>query len=641
MRSHRLEILISLGLVAMTILSFGRVLGSDFEFLNFDDYDYVKNNPEVQSGLSAHGFQWTMTTTKAFNWHPLTWLSLQLDARIYGLDPRGFHLTNLLLHTANSVLWFLLLLRLTGAVWRSAAVAAFFAVHPLHVESVAWIAERKDVLSTLFWILTIWAYHSYVGRPGWARYGLVVLAYALGLLSKPMLVTLPCVLLLLDYWPLNRWGKGEGERGRAEAVDSASLPPSPSPLPPWFVLLEKGPLFLLAAFSCVKTVQAQERLTKTLEQFPFSVRLMNVMMAYVSYLEKMFWPSGLGAYYPHPGDELSPGLALAASLLLAVITIVVVANPRRRPFLFVGWFWYLGTLVPVIGLVQVGLQFMADRYTYVPMIGVGIMLAWGLPELLARWCNPRIVLVPVIGALLAACMAATWFQVGYWKNSVALWERTLAVTPAHPLLHLYLGKTYQEQNRTEEAMVQFAAVVAVKPNSPEAHTHLGVYFQGQGKLDQAVDHFAAAVRSNPEVAELHEYLGRALVQRGNYVQAFEQFQAALQLEPSNSRYWHNLARLSWSLATQQDPQRRNGYLALQYARLICQATQDQQPEYLDILAASLAEVGQFNEAAQTAKKALALAQATQRQNLTGPIEARIRLYETGKPFREEPKAVSP
>ena len=379
----------------------------DHQFINFDDDLYVTENLPIQDGLSLRGLVWAFTTTHASFWHPMTWLSLMLDSQLYGLNPARFHLTNLLLHLANTLLLFLWLNRTTRALGASFLVAALFALHPLHVESVAWVTERKDVLSTFFWMLTMWAHVWYVEGPGVGRYLLTLACFVLGLMAKPMLVTLPFVLLLLDFWPLGRLMPAVAGAGAAQ--------PSGQRVTLAGLVWEKAPLFALTVLFCMVTYYAEDKsgALSLLPDLPLTTRLSNALVAYVTYLGKMFWPTRLAVFYPHPENAIPLWQGLGAGLTLAFLSLVIIWQTRRRPYLLVGWLWYLGTLVPVIGLVQVGKYALADRFTYVPLIGVFIMVAYGAAELTARW-RPARFLVPVgAGVVLSGLMICTWQQVSY------------------------------------------------------------------------------------------------------------------------------------------------------------------------------------------------------------------------------------
>ncbi len=433
----RLTLCLSIALAVVTLLIYSRSF--DAGFIQFDDPDYVVQNGHVLQGLTPDSVRWAFTTLACANWHPLTWLSLQLDASVYGGSKAGgFHATNAFLHVANTVLLFLILGRMTGAVWQCATVAALFALHPLHVESVAWVSERKDVLSTLFWMLTMAAYVAYVRRPSLARYLLVALALAAGLMAKPMLITLPFVLLLLDYWPLGRWKNGPAPALPSEIADR--------PLSPGRLLWEKIPLIVVVLASCVVTFVAQRagRAVGTLETYPLRVRLLNALLAACTYLGQMLLPIDLAVYYPHPGAQISIPLALAAGIVLLAISWLVLWPGRRFPYLAVGWLWYLGTLTPVIGLVQVGRQAMADRYTYVPSIGCFLILSWGVADLALarRW--PRLAPGALAGVILGVCGALTWVQLGYWHDDFSVWEHTAEVTKSNALAQLAAGRGFAQ-----------------------------------------------------------------------------------------------------------------------------------------------------------------------------------------------------
>jgi tetratricopeptide (TPR) repeat protein len=534
-RGRRLELVIGLALVLATVAAYAPVFQNGF--VNYDDPEYLTQNREVQKGLTAGSVWWALSTTAAANWHPLTWLSLQLDYQLWGLNPTGYHLTSLLLHCASTVLLFGVLRRMTGALWASAAVAGLFALHPLHVESVAWVAERKDVLSTLFWMLTLWAYVGYVERPGPWRYLVLLLTFALGLTAKPMLVTLPFVLLLLDYWPLRRW------RGSPAGDESSPAVPGVPRSLPWLVL-EKLPLFALAAASCAITVIAQREggTVETLESLPLSVRLGNALVAYVSYLGLTFFPTNLAVFYPHAREQVPVVLLLAAAALLLGISVACYRFRRRQPYLLVGWLWYLGTLVPVIGLVQVGSQALADRYTYVPLIGLFLLLAWGVPVLLVRWgVVNRAAPFALTAVVLAGCLLATWKQAQYWHDSLSLWQHALAVTDRNFITLYHLGGAFAEQGKWDRAVQHLEASVRLKPDYAGAHINLGNALGRQGKMEEARQHYAAAVQLNPENATARRNLGAALVEQGRLEEAIEQYRAALRISPDDAAIHLNLA----------------------------------------------------------------------------------------------------
>jgi tetratricopeptide (TPR) repeat protein len=528
MRGVHPDILISLFLIVVTAAAFAPV--TDNDFVNYDDPIYVTNNPRVREGLNAASLRWAWTTTSFANWHPLTWMSLELDAQLYGLNPRGYHLTNLLLHLASTVLLFCAMLRLTGARWPSALVAALFAAHPLHVEPVAWVAERKEVLSTVFGMLTLLAYSSYVKRLCVCSYLFVASALTLGLLAKPMLVTMPFVLLLLDFWPLRRLSFG-----RSPAIPQTSpsrLAGGPHSCNNRRVLLEKLPLLALAASSCVITLIAQKKggAISSLSGLPFWARCANALVGYVRYLVSTFWPTGLVPFYPHPGEGIPLWQPVLAALLLTGITLLVIRLARQHPYLPTGWFWYLGTLVPVIGLVQVGSQAGADRYTYIPLIGIFIMLSWGLEDAAARR-RIQAAAFALGGFALGACLLFTHFQARRWHDSITLWHYTLKVNPQNAVAKLNLGTALEEQGQLEEAERLYEEALRLDPRTDLAHLNLGRLLANRGSLDEATEHFGAALRLQPDNVLAHARFGAALALHGKIPEAIQHFQEAVRLDP--------------------------------------------------------------------------------------------------------------
>jgi tetratricopeptide (TPR) repeat protein len=509
-------LLVGLALVLLTACAYGRVWAGDFQFLNADDDQYVTENSHVRTGLSGANLWWALTAFHSANWHPLTWASLQLDAQLFGLNARAFHATNVALHAANAVLLFLVLWRLTGSLWRSAAVAAFFAVHPLHVESVAWVAEHKDVLSGLFFFLTLGAYARNAERPGWGRYLPVVLLFALGLLAKQMLVTLPFVLLLLDYWPLRRWAPGTFGR----------------------LVGEKLPLLALAAGVCVLTVRAQAGLIQSTEAVPFGDRLANGVVSYVEYLRATFWPTGLAFFYPLDRAELVWWRVAGACVVLAAVTALALAWRRSRPYVLVGWLWYLGMLVPVIGLVQLAIQARADRYTYLPLVGIFIVLAWGVADLVSGR-RARLAVAAGVAGLLGACLVATWVQSGYWHNSVRLWERSLAVTRDNGGAHLGLAIALDKESRAAEAGPHYSRAVELLDNSA-AHAGLGTFLFRQGQLEGARQHLARAVELFPRSSMNRYNLGLVLMRQGRLAEARGQLEEVVRQAPEYGGGHYNL-----------------------------------------------------------------------------------------------------
>jgi tetratricopeptide (TPR) repeat protein len=775
--SRRQLLLICLFLLAAVLAGYGRSVGRNFTFVNADDDEYVMANSHVQEGLTLDSIRWAFTSFDAYNWHPLTWLSLELDYQLYGLWAPGFHLTNVLFHAANTLVLFLLLQRLTGAVWCSAAAAAFFGVHPAHVESVAWVTERKDVLSTLFWLLTMAAYAWYAARPGFVRYLLVVLGLGLGLLAKPMVVTLPAVLLLLDVWPLRRWPEDK------QAVSSFA-PAS------WRrLLLEKVPLFLLVAATIPLTLGAQQGTIRTLDQLPFSFRVANSLIAYVKYIGLLLWPSGLAIYYPHSFQAPPLWQPVGAAVLLAGVTVAVCWNGRSRPYLAVGWLWYLGTLVPVIGLVQVGTHELADRYLYVPSIGLSLALIWGIADIAARRHVPRAALASLAGVALACCLLLTWRQVAYWKDSETLWKRDLAVTRESALAHdmlasallpqrenlrkqleklrearehlrralslerrtpsthgnlgavqerlgeweeaaqqyelamqtewqsekyrdtkekclLGLGRVRERQRRFPEAQKCYAALLEIHPKHVGAHIGLASTLEEQGDFQEAQKQYEEALRLEPNSAALYNDLGRILQRQQKPAESLEYFDRSLQLHPDSAETWNNKGiaqeqlgrweaarecyqravkldseqltfhcnlayalqasgqtaqakdeyvaasriypawteaalQQAWNLATSADAKQRNGRQALRIAKQVCQATDFEAPQSLEVLAAAHAELGQFAEAVKWQRKTVSLLPADLSTDIRKGVEERLHLYEKHQPYRPSLGGLSP
>ena len=504
------KLAICLLLLALTSAAYWQV--RNCQFVTFDDDLYVYDNPMVKGGLTWEGVQSSCTSFHAGNWHPLTWWSHMLDAQLYGAHPGGHHLTSLLFHLANTVLWFLFFARTTGALGPSALVAALFALHPLHVESVAWVSERKDVLSTFWALAAMFAYIRYVAAPGFKRYLPVPILFGLGLLAKPMLVTLPFILLLLDYWPLGRLQAGApaaAKQGRA----GKSKSPRPQKLY-WQLLKEKIPLFALAAGSCLVTLAAQKGsgALQSLGQIPLDLRVANALVAYVKYLLKLFWPFPLAFFYP-----LTPTpwwQAVGAALVLLAISAWVWRGAPRHPHLAVGWLWFLGTLVPVIGLVQVGGQAMADRYTYLPYIGLFIMVSWGAFDLTAAWRYRRVCRGLGAGLLIFACLLATWLQVRHWRDSETLFSHALEVTEDNYMAYNHLGIHFINQGKLDRALRMFETTIRLKPSYSHAYNNLGVVLAKQGNLDEAVVEFKKALELNPNFLIFRRNLAMAYEQLG-------------------------------------------------------------------------------------------------------------------------------
>ncbi|HET6454843.1 MAG TPA: tetratricopeptide repeat protein [Armatimonadota bacterium] len=536
-------VVVILALVVLTLATYWGVWTNGFVI--FDDDRFVTNNPFLQAGLPIAGVKWAFTTFYQANWHPLTWLSYMVDKGLYGLNPMGFHLTNLLFHMANTLLLLIVLRWMTarpgspqaGSLWRSAFVVGLFAVHPLHVESVAWVAERKDVLSTFFWLLTMWAYISYAGKPGAARYALVVGLFVLGLMAKPMLVTLPFVLLLLDYWPLKR--------------DK----PWPS------LVLEKAPLLALSVCSSIITcmAQSQGQALNTLGRVPLDQRLSNAVVSYASYLLKTIWPAKLAVFYP----LVKPPAWQALGALLMLIALSYLVIRAKRPYLTVGWLWFLGTMVPVIGLVQVGAQSMADRYTYVPLIGLFIAVAWLMPDLVVetkRWGEkPRNALAAVACLVILGLAVGTWFQVRYWRNDIALFGHAIKVTKNNYIAYANLGAALAAEEDYQQAVEYLTKAIAIRSDMPHYHLCLGNVYFTLGKYAEATQSYARGLSANPDLEDaqkslqlgidtslVHYNFGMALQNQGKFDEAIGEYRAAIRLKPNLGPAHNNLAVVLYS-----------------------------------------------------------------------------------------------
>jgi protein O-mannosyl-transferase len=667
-------------------LVFGQSLGHDF--VNYDDDQYVYDNRPVAGGFTLAGIAWAFTEFHSSNWHPLTWLSHMLDCQVYGLDhPGGHHLTNILLHAANSVLLFLVLRRMTTGLWPSAFVAALFAVHPLHVESVAWVSERKDMLSGLFFMLTLAAYLRYVRHPfSLLRYLLVTFLFALGLLAKPMLVTMPFLLLLLDYWPLGRVAcrsllPPRGYPGTTMPSSSSghrNLHAAESTIVSGYpldgrrdllaLILEKLPWLALAAASCVMTYWAQGTAVIAEQKISFPSRVANALVSCAAYLGQFVFPAGLAAFYPHPLDSLPVWKIAAAGLLLAGISLTVFAVGRKCPYLAVGWLWFLGMLVPVSGLVQVGLQAMADRYTYLTQIGLYIALAWGAEQFSSRGANRNRVVAAAAALVVAAAMCCAWQQTFYWRDSETLWRRSLARSPESPIGHGNLGRALAKRGRLDEAIDEYKKALAILPDYIESHGNLADALAVQNKFDEAIKHYEDVIRLSPLDNRVYVQLGVAWARQEKLPEAEDCFRKALRLNPSNAEACYDLAKalqqqgktegalaqyqetlrlnpdqpdalndLAWILATNPEPKYRDGPRAVKLA----QRVGTRSAAALNTLAAAYAEAGMFSEAVQTARQGTDLARRQNQPALAEIIQARVRLYEAGRAYREPQRNSNP
>lgn len=569
-----LVLILCVALGAFICLVFGRAF--HYPFINFDDQGYVYGNPEIAAGVTLSGFQWTLTHAHMGNWHPLTSISHMLDCQFHGLDAGGHHVTNILLHTGAAVLLFLALLKMTGALWRCAFVAAVFAIHPLRVESVAWIAERKDVLSGLFFMLTLLAYAGYARRPSITRYLMVLLALCLGLLSKPMLVSVPLVLLLLDYWPLGR------------IVDSATLRRLAG---------EKIPLLAVSAASIAATLVAQKTALGSMEDLPLSWRLQNAVVSYAIYLRQTLWPESLAVFYPHTDGRLALWKLIITAAFLILLTALAWLFRKRHPYLLTGWMWFGIMLVPVIGIVQVGQQGHADRYTYLPQIGLLLASTWLVSELALSLRYSRQILAVGAAGVITALAWSAWSQLSFWRDSESLWTRALAVTS----------------------------------NNDFAHANLADLLLRSGRVDEAMAHCQEALRIRPRNADAENNLGLALWQSKQPAMAVSHFERSLALNPHHFNAEGNLA---WALATAPDASLRNGDRAIELVRDVIGQAEHENPMVLRTLGAAYAEAGQFSKAIETAEQALQLAGAEQNSALADDLKLNIANYRQNLPLRD-------
>ncbi len=580
-------ILICLALILSTLSVFWQV--RNFAFVNFDDNYYVYENPHVLNGLTWDGIIWAFTTPNIGNWLPLTWLSFMLDCQLFGANPGWMHLVNLLLHIANTLLLFAVLRKMTGALWSSAFVAAAFAIHPMHVESVAWIAERKDVLSTLFLLLTLAAYVSYVKRRSAVRYVLTVLLFALGLLAKPMLVTLPALLLLLDYWPLSRIGrqKPENRERKTEGVFQK--------LSTGQLIIEKVPFFALSAVSSVITFLAQRGsgAVTDINALPLH-RIANVFLSYAKYIGKMFWPRNLAVFYPFDADNFASWQVAMCVLLLLVISIFVIRFGRNRKYLPVGWFWFVGTLIPVIGLVQSGAQSHADRYTYISYIGLFIMIAWGLPEFLSKWPQRKIALGLSMAISLTTLGICAHRQVSFWNNSITLFSQTIEVTQNNCIAHNNLGVAYVKLGRFQDAIESYKQAIRIKPDYTDAHYNLGVAYGKLGRSQEAIDEYKQAIRIKPDYTDAYINLGVTYYKLDRYQDAVEPYKQAIRIKPDADAHY-NLGNAYHRLGRWQE--------AIDEYKQVIRI----KPDYADAhynLGVAYGKLGRWQEAVESYKQAI-------------------------------------
>jgi len=597
---------ICLCLAALTWIVFGQTLWHDF--INYDDPRYVYENTKITSGLSLGGIAWAFTHIHAMNWHPLTTISHMLDCQLYGLRAGWHHFTNVLLHTVAAILLFMALTKMTGAFWRSVFAAAVFAIHPLRVESVAWIAERKDVLSGVFFMLTLLAYLHYTRLPSVRRYLVVVFALACGLMSKPMVVTLPFVLLLLDYWPLDRI------RGQF-----------------WKRVWEKTPLLALSAISSIATFVAQKEAVGWTEDLPVLERINNAIVSYVFYIWQIFWPMRLAVFYPHPENRLPLWEIISSLLLLICITAVAIALRKQRPYLITGWLWYLGMLVPVIGLVQVGWQSRADRYTYLPQIGLYIAVTWAVADLTVSWRRQRTILSAAALLVVGALSWCAFLQTSYWRDSETLFNHVLAVTRKNDVAENNLGIVFLAQGKLDDAISLLQAAVDLRPDNSPAQENLAKALLQKGRVPEALVHYHKLVELQPNNFEVHNIVGTVLVQQGHIREGVEEWQKVLVIQPDNGNAMSNLA---WVFATAPDDSLRDGAQAVKLAEQALHLSGGRLPILFRTLAAAYAENGQFSQAIETAQRGITLANSQGNPGLAAELQGSISLYQEQRPLRD-------
>ena len=514
---------------------------NNYDFVNFDDDLYVFDNYRVKVGLTYESIKWAFGFTDIAYWHPLTWLSHMLDCQLYGLNPGMHHMTNLIFHILNSLLLFLVLKQMTGALWRSAFVAALFALHPINVESVAWVAERKNVLSTFFWMLTMLTYVYYSKRQGLLRYLLTLFMFLLGLMCKPILVTLPFVLLLLDYWPLGRL------KFKQDKIDSNGLRDESKKFtfkrsPSLFLVLEKVPFFILSGVSVFLSILSakQHGIIASTDLTPITLRIANALVSYLVYIGKLIWPQNLAVFYPYP-SQIPIVLTAGTGLTLLCISFLMIWTFRKKPYLGVGWLWYIGTLLPNVGLIQAGLwPSMADRWAYVPFIGIFIIIAWGATELTTKWQLKKsyVIIAPLL--VLTILLTRSWFQVHHWANSITLFEHNLNVTSNNYVAHNNLGFAMKEKGMIDEAAKHYSKALRINPNFELAHLNLGVIFAGSGDHDKAIRYYVEALRIKPDYITAHVNIGNARLRQRRIADAVSHYSEALRFDPDCASAYNGL-----------------------------------------------------------------------------------------------------
>src|SRR5262245_15056736 len=665
--SHGIRFGICALLVVITLAVFGQTVR--YEFVNFDDDLYVYNTPAIQSGITLKGAAAAFVNQHAHNWHPLTTISHMLDCQLYGLNAGGHHATNVILHTIAVLLLFWVLQGMTGATWRSALVAALFAVHPLHVESVAWVSERKDILSAVFFFLMLHAYTRYTRAPSVIRYLAVALLFAAGLMSKPMLVSAPIILLLLDYWPLGRFEQPL-TTGKIKASESDRQRRNIRR-----IYLEKIPLFVLAGAASVLTFALQKRTAGAIPPLPFLWRVENAFVSYVVYIWETLWPARLAVFYPHPNDTLALWEVTFAILLLLAITAAAIVFRKQRPYLLTGWFWYLVMLIPVIGIIQVGEQGHADRYTYLPHVGLFMAVVWfAIDVATVRQSKPRLAITTAAVLIILALMWAAFIQTSYWRNSETLWTHALAVTSDNDVAHnnlgylcndrgeldraishfesaekirsakrdphydlasafvqMNLGDALARKGRSDEAMVHYDEAITLQPDYADAYYNRGTVLLAKGRVDEAIADLAKTLEMHPYDADAHTSLGNALLQKGSPREAIAQYVTALALAPQDAHSRNNLA---WILATASDSSIRDGAKAVEFAEEAVQLSGGREPLFLRTLAAAYAESGRFSEAIAVAQQAAGIAKMQAKPDMAKRLNGDLVLFRGNLPLRE-------
>src|SRR6266480_548927 len=612
---------ICISLAVLTWVVFAQLL--QYDFINYDDPRYVYENTNITNGLTIGGIAWAFTHIHSMNWHPLTTISHMLDCQLYGLKPGAHHFTNVLLHSIVAILLLLVLQRMTsgpsgtGSIWRSAFVAAVFAIHPLRVESVAWIAERKDMLSGVFFMLTLLTYFRYVRVRSIGHYLTVLIMFALGLMCKPMLVTLPFVLLVLDYWPL---GRIRGQKSDVSGHENLVM-----------LVVEKIPLVGLSAISSVVTFLAQRGAVGWTEQLPVLARINNAVVTYAAYMWQMLWPVKLAVFYPHPESRLPLWEIILCLLLLVGITAAAVVLRKSRPYFITGWLWYLGMLVPVIGLVQVGWQGRADRYTYLPQIGLYIAITWGIADVTAAWRWQREILAAGTAIVVGLLSWRASVQASYWRDSETLFTHALAVTSNNDVAENNLGIVFLQKGKLDEAISLLQAAVALRPENSPAHENLAKALLQKGQVTDALVHYRKLLELQPDNIEVHNIVGTVLIQQGRIREGVEEWQKVLVIQPDNGNAMSNLA---WVFATSPDDSLRDGAQAVQLAEQAVRISGGRIPIIFRTLAAAYAESNRFSEAIQTAQRGIELANSQGNSGLATELQGNIALYRAGSPLRD-------